>query len=142
MIRTTTNDSKRDADMEKEVKNTLRELKATKESLADAESALKAVEKSSREKIERLEMRIQGFEEGKAYVAMLKEGAEKKEAESERLRLEKSELQREIEQKNQEMIAFNKNRDETMHRYEVLVKQLQEELDRCKREVRNQRTVF
>lgn len=136
MIKQNSEYTKRDGEMEKEIKKTLRDLTATQKALDDANAAFKALERSSQEKIDVLEMRVKAFEENASYLAVLQNGAEKREAENERLRIEANELQRKIEEKDREMESFKKNRDIAMQRYEGLVKQLQEDAQRDRREVR------
>ncbi|XP_048512520.1 kinesin-like protein KIF20A isoform X2 [Athalia rosae] len=126
----------RDSEMEKELKTALRELAKTQDALAQSEVALKSLEKISKAKIERLEMQVATFEQNATYLALLQEGAESRQADNERLRVTIDEMKQKLEQQEREMEAFSKNRDETIQRYEALVKQLQEDGVRNKRELK------
>ncbi|XP_076237635.1 uncharacterized protein LOC143181206 [Calliopsis andreniformis] len=125
LIQKQDNDDRDDKLMETEMKNTIRDLAQTKELLLRRE-----------EHIEDLEMRLKQTSEQNAKILdLLQQSAQERQAENERLRTMNEELKNSLIEKEREMEAFMKNRDEMVTKYEDLVKTQQDELEKQKREV-------
>ncbi|XP_076285596.1 uncharacterized protein LOC143211642 isoform X2 [Lasioglossum baleicum] len=122
MIQRNDADDRSDKLMEAEMKNTIRELTETKEKLSQKE-----------EYVEDLETRIKTSEQNAKIMELLQQSAEERQAENERLRNMNQELKNSLIEKEREMEAFMKNRDEMVTKYETLVKNQQEELEKKKR---------
>lgn len=73
---------------------------------------------------------------------LLEQNAKERQVDNERLRNLNDELRISLTQKEREMDAFMKNRDETVTKYETLVKNQQEELEMQKREVMRYQELF
>ncbi|CAK9804274.1 Kinesin-like protein KIF20A [Anthophora quadrimaculata] len=123
MIQRGENDEKSDKLMEIEMKNTLKELTTTKETLTRKE-----------EYIEQLEERVKHSEQNAKILEVLQQSSQERQAENERLRAINGELKNELMEKDREMEAFMKNRDDMVAKYENLVKFQQEELEKQKPE--------
>ncbi|KAK9303562.1 hypothetical protein QLX08_004786 [Tetragonisca angustula] len=111
-------DDRSDKLMELEMKSTIKTLTETKEMLLRKEDY-----------IEQLQIRIKHNEE-KAKILDL--CAQERKTENERLKNMNEELKNSIIEKEREMNAFMKNRDEMVTKYESLVKSQQEELEKQK----------
>ncbi|XP_076300974.1 uncharacterized protein LOC143219072 [Lasioglossum baleicum] len=122
MIQRNDADDRSDKLMEAEMKNTIRELTETKEKLSQKE-----------EYVEDLETRIKTSEQNAKIMELLQQSAQERQAENERLRNKNQELKNSLIEKEREMEAFMKNRDEMVTKYETLVKNQQEELEKKKR---------
>ncbi|OAD55432.1 Kinesin-like protein KIF20A [Eufriesea mexicana] len=111
MIQTNENDDKSDKLMEMEMKNTIRDLIATKEMLSKKQKY-----------IEQLEVQVKKSEQN----------AKIDQIEKERLRTMNEELKNTLIEKEREMESFMKNRDEMVAKYESLVnKNHSKEKDYC-----------
>ncbi|KAG7203925.1 hypothetical protein KM043_016945 [Ampulex compressa] len=117
--------------MEREMKNTIRDLTETKEDLSQKQKLING-----------LEMRLCTFEQNEKLLELLQQSVQEKRTENERLRNIKDELKTTLTEKEREMEAFMKNRDKTITKYEGLVRNLQEDLDRQKREVMRFQELF
>lgn len=117
--------------MEAELKGTINELTQMKETLLQKEQYVKE-----------LNIRLENSERNAKIFNLLEENAKERQMENERLRNINDELRNNLTQKDREMDAFMKNRDETVIKYEILVKNQQEELERQKREVMRYQELF
>lgn len=117
--------------MEAELKSTINELTQTRETLLQKEQYVKE-----------LNIRLENFDRNAKILSLLEENAKDRQLENERLRNINDELRNNLAQREREMDAFMKNRNETMTKYEVLVKNQQEELERQKREVTRYQELF
>lgn len=117
--------------METELKTTINELTQTRETLLQKEQYVKE-----------LSIRLENFERNAKILSLLEENAKERQQDNERLRNINDELRNTLAQREREMDAFMKNRNETMTKYEVLVKNQQEELERQKREVTRFQELF
>ncbi|KAL6446842.1 hypothetical protein ACFW04_001341 [Cataglyphis niger] len=117
--------------MEAELKGTINELTQIKETLLQKEQYVKE-----------LNIRLENSERNAKIFNLLEENAKERQLENERLRNINDELRNNLTQKDREMDAFMKNRDETVIKYEILVKNQQEELERQKREVMRYQELF
>ncbi|CAK9826157.1 Kinesin-like protein KIF20A [Anthophora retusa] len=118
------NDERSDKLMEIEMKNALKELTTTKEMLTRKE-----------EYIEQLEERVKHSEQNAKILKLVQQSSQERQAENERLRAINVELKNELMEKDREMEAFMKNRDDMVAKYENLVKFQQEELEKQKPEL-------
>jgi len=130
MIQKNENTEKID-NMEAELKTTINDLKHTKQMLFQKEQYIKE-----------LKIHLDNFERSAKIFTLLETNAKERQIENERLRNVNEELRTTLIQKEHEMDAFMKNRDETVTKYETLVKNQQEELDREKREVMRYQELF
>lgn len=117
--------------MEAELKSTINELTQTKETLSQKEQYVKE-----------LNIRLENFDRNAKILNLLEETAKDRQLENERLRNINEKLRNNLTQKEHEMDTFMKNRNETMTKYEILVKNQQEELEREKREVMRYQELF
>ncbi|XP_025996420.1 kinesin-like protein KIF20B [Solenopsis invicta] len=117
--------------MEAELKSSISELTQTKESLLQQQQHIKE-----------LKIRLENSERSAKIFNLLEQNAKERQVENERLRNINDELRTNLTQKEREMDAFMKNRDETVTKYESLVKNQQEELDMQKREVMRYQELF
>ncbi|XP_014472645.1 PREDICTED: kinesin-like protein KIF20B isoform X2 [Dinoponera quadriceps] len=117
--------------MEVELKSAISELTRTKEALSEKEHHIKE-----------LKIHLGNFERNAKLLNLLEENAKERQMENERLRNINDELRSNMTQKEHEMDAFVKNRDEMMTKYEALVRNQQEELDMQKREVMRYQELF
>ncbi|XP_018309472.1 kinesin-like protein KIF20B [Mycetomoellerius zeteki] len=117
--------------MEAELKCAINELTQTKETLFQKEQHIKE-----------LKIHLENFEKNAKIFNLLEQNAKEWQVENERLRNINSELRISLTQKEHEMDAFMKNRDETVTKYETLVKNQQEDLDMQKREVMRYQELF
>ncbi|XP_072744875.1 uncharacterized protein [Anoplolepis gracilipes] len=117
--------------METELKGTINELSQMKETLLQKEQYVKE-----------LNIRLENSERNAKIFKLLDENAKERQLEIERLRDINDELRNNLTQREREMDAFMKNRDETVIKYEGLVKNQQEELERQKREVMRYQELF
>lgn len=125
-------DSKKNQDlMEAELKVTKSELKQRKEELSRKEQY-----------IEELKLHRENSERSAKMFSLLEVNAKERQIENERLRNINDELRSNLTYKEREMDSFVKNRDETMSKYEALVKNQQEELEMQKREVVRYQELF
>jgi len=131
MIQKIENAEKTDNMMEVELKSTINELTQTKETLLQKEQHIKE-----------LKIHLENFERNAKIFNLLEQNAKERQIENERLRNINDELRISLTQKEREMDAFMKNRDETVTKYEILVKNQQEELDMQKREVMRYQELF
>ncbi|XP_012541115.1 kinesin-like protein KIF20B isoform X2 [Monomorium pharaonis] len=131
MIQKSENAEKNDDVMEMELKSAINELTQTKESLLQKEQHVKE-----------LKIRLENSERNAKIFNLLEQNAKERQIENERLRNINDELRTTLTQKEREMDAFMKNRDETVTKYETLVKNQQEELDMQKREVMRYQELF
>jgi len=131
MIQKIENAEKTDDMMEVELKSTINELTQTKETLLQREQHIKE-----------LKIHLENFERNAKIFNLLEQNAKERQIENERLRNINDELRISLTQKEREMDAFMKNRDETVTKYEILVKNQQEELDMQKREVMRYQELF
>lgn len=115
-------DDKDDKLMEIEMKNTIRDLMKTQEKLCEKEKY-----------IDELEMRVKTSEENVKMLELLQQSAQQRLAEIERLRTINEELKTSLTENEHEMKTFMKNRDKMVAKYETLVKNQQEELERQRR---------
>lgn len=131
MIQKSENAERNDNIMESELKSTINELTQTKETLFQREQHIKE-----------LKIRLENSERNAKIFNLLEQNTKERQVENERLRNINDELRTSLTQKEREMDAFMKNRDETVTKYEALVKNQQEELDREKREVMRYQELF
>ncbi|TGZ51701.1 Kinesin-like protein KIF20A [Temnothorax longispinosus] len=131
MIQKSENAEKNDDMMEAELKSAINELTQTKETLFQKEQHLKE-----------LKIRLENSERNAKLFNLLEQNAKERQVDNERLRNLNDELRTNLTQKEREMDAFMKNRDETVTKYEALVKNQQEELDMQKREVMRYQELF
>lgn len=131
MIQKSENAERNDNIMETELKSTMNELTQTKETLFQKEQHIKE-----------LKIRLENSERSAKIFNLLEQNAKERQVENERLRNINDELRTSLTQKEREMDAFMKNRDETVTKYETLVKNQQEELDMQKREVMRYQELF
>lgn len=131
MIQKSENAERNDDIMEAELKSTMNELTQTKETLFQKEQYIKE-----------MKIRLENFERNAKIFDLLEQNAKERQVENERLRNINDELRISLTQKEREMDAFMKNRDETVTKYEALVKNQQEELDVQKREVMRYQELF
>lgn len=124
MIQRSENDDRSDKLMEVEMKNTIRNLTDTKLLLSRRE-----------ERIQDLEMRLKSSEQNAKILELLQQSAHERQADNERLRNQNEELKNSLIEKEREMEAFMKHRDEMVGKYENLVKDQQQELEKQKRAV-------
>ncbi|XP_066585225.1 kinesin-like protein KIF20B isoform X2 [Prorops nasuta] len=117
--------------LEISLKSTLKELTKTKEMLSLKD-----------EKIETLQMHLKTYEQNTRIGEILERTSKEQQLENERLRILMENLKKSISEKELEMESFMKNRDATVNKYESLVKALQEDLDREKREVTRYQELF
>ncbi|KAM0730258.1 Kinesin-like protein KIF20A [Formica fusca] len=117
--------------MEVELKGTINELTKMKETLLQKDQYVKE-----------LNIRLENSERNAKIFNLLEDNAKERQVENERLRNINDELRNNLAQKDREMDAFMKNRDETVIKYEILVKNQQEELERQKREVMRYQELF
>ena len=122
MIQRSESDDKSDKLMEAEMKNTLRDLTDTKLLLSRRE-----------ERIQNLEIRLKSSEQNAKILDLLQQSAHERQADNERLRNLNEELKNSLTEKEREMEAFMKHRDEMVGKYENLVKDQQQELEKQKR---------
>ncbi|XP_076650329.1 uncharacterized protein LOC143357680 [Halictus rubicundus] len=115
-------DDRSDKLMEAEMKNTIRELTEIKEKLSQKE-----------EYIEHLETHIKTSEQNAKIMELLQQSSQERQAENDRLRNVNQELKNSLIEMEREMEAFMKNRDKMVTKYETLVKNQQEELEKQKR---------
>lgn len=123
--------------MQKELKETLKELTETQEALRRTDDLYQRVKISSTSEIRLLETQISTLESKIKLLETRQATMQHEAAELERLRRENEELTISIAQKDQEMDSFQKNRDETNAKWENLMKSKQEELERSKTEVKD-----
>lgn len=124
LIQKNENDDKGDKLMEIEMKNTIKNLAETKEKLSRKE-----------EIIAQLELQLKNSEQNAKILDLLQQSAQERQAENERLRVMNEKLKNNLIEKDREMESFMKNRDEMVVKYECLVKNQQEELEKQKQEV-------
>ena len=131
MIQKIENTERTDNVMEAELKCAINELTQTKETLFEKEQYIKE-----------LKIHLENFEKNAKIFNLLEQNAKDWQIENERLRNINNELRTNLTQKEHEMDAFTKNRDETVTKYETLVKNQQEDLDMQKREVMRYQELF
>ncbi|KYN11637.1 Kinesin-like protein KIF20A [Trachymyrmex cornetzi] len=131
MIQKIENTERTDNVMEAELKCAINELTQTKETLFEKEQYIKE-----------LKIHLENFEKNAKIFNLLEQNAKDWQVENERLRNINNELRTGLTQKEHEMDAFMKNRDETVTKYETLVKNQQEDLDMQKREVMRYQELF
>lgn len=124
MINKNENDDRNDKLMEIEMKNTIKDLTDTKNMLSQ-----------KLEYIEQLEIRIKHNEQNAKILDLLQQSAQERQVENERLRIMNEELKNSLIEKEREMETFMRNRDEMVSKYESLVKNQQEELEKQKQKV-------
>lgn len=111
--------------LEKELKETLRALADTKKVLSCKE-----------QQVTDLESRLKSLEQTTKFLELLQKDKEEQQTEREKLRKINDMLKEDLATKEREMEEFKKNRNETLSKYDNLIKSLQEDVDRQKREVR------
>lgn len=124
MINKNENDDRNDKLMEIEMKNTIKDLTDTKNMLSQ-----------KLEYIEQLEIRVKHNEQNAKILDLLQQSTQERQMENERLRIMNEELKNSLIEKEREMETFMKNRDEMVSKYESLVKNQQEELEKQKQKV-------
>ncbi|XP_076394145.1 uncharacterized protein LOC100880447 isoform X1 [Megachile rotundata] len=124
LIQRNENDDKSDKLMEMEMKNAIRELTEAKEKLS-----------RKQEYIAELELRVKNSEQNAKILDLLQQSAQERQAENERLRTMNQELKNNLLEKEREMESFMKNRDDMVIKYECLVKNQQEELEKQKQKL-------
>lgn len=124
MINKNENDDRNDKLMEIEMKNTIKDLIDTKNMLSQ-----------KLEYIEQLEIRVKHNEQNAKILDLLQQSTQERQVENERLRIMNEELKNSLIEKEREMETFMKNRDEMVSKYESLVKNQQEELEKQKQKV-------
>lgn len=124
MINKNENDDRNDKLMEIEMKNTIKDLTDTKNMLSQ-----------KLEYIEQLEIRVKHNEQNAKILDLLQQSTQERQVENERLRIMNEELKNSLIEKEREMETFMKNRDEMVSKYESLVKNQQEELEKQKQKV-------
>ena len=87
------------------------------------------------EYIEQLEIRVKHNEQNAKILDLLQQSTQERQVENERLRIMNEELKNSLIEKEREMETFMKNRDEMVSKYESLVKNQQEELEKQKQKV-------
>ncbi|XP_078042046.1 uncharacterized protein LOC144472641 isoform X2 [Augochlora pura] len=107
--------------MEVEMKNTIKELTETKHKLSQSE-----------EHIENLKSRVKAYEQNAKILELLQQSTQERQIENDRLRNMNEELKNSLIEKEREMEAFMKNRDEMVSKYETLVRNQQEDLEKQK----------
>ncbi|XP_076384604.1 uncharacterized protein LOC117221693 isoform X1 [Megalopta genalis] len=107
--------------MQAEIKNTIKELADTKNKLSQNEKY-----------IENLESQVEANEQNAKILDLLQQSAQERQTENDRLRNMNQELKNSLNEKEREMEAFMKNRDEMVTKYEALVRNQQEELEKQK----------
>nr|XP_033331152.1 kinesin-like protein KIF20B isoform X1 [Megalopta genalis]XP_033331153.1 kinesin-like protein KIF20B isoform X1 [Megalopta genalis] len=107
--------------MEAEIKNTIKELTETKDKLSQNEKH-----------IENLESCAKANEQNAKILELLQQSAQERQTENDRLRNMNQELKNSLIEKEREMEAFMKNRDDMVTKYETLVRNQQEELEKQK----------
>ncbi|EGI70435.1 PREDICTED: kinesin-like protein KIF20A [Acromyrmex echinatior] len=115
MIQKIENTERTDNVMEAELKCAINELTQTKETLFEKEQYIKE-----------LKIHLENFEKNAKIFDLLEQNAKDWQIENERLRNTNNDLRISLTQKEHEMDAFMKNRDETVTKYETLVKNHQE----------------
>lgn len=125
MIQAKDAEEKSTLSMEKELKETLRALDDTKKVLSCKE-----------QQVENLETRLKSLEQTAKFLEILQKDKEEQQSEREKLRKINDMLKEDLATKEREMEEFKKNRNETLNKYDNLIKSLQEDVDRQKREVR------
>ena len=124
MIQRNEDDDRSDKLMEVEMKNTIRNLTDSKLLLSRRE-----------EHIQDLEIRLKSSEQNAKILDLLQQSTLERQADNERLRNLNEELKSSLIEKEREMEAFMKHRDEMVGKYENLVKDQQQELEKQKRAV-------
>ncbi|XP_061927097.1 kinesin-like protein KIF20B [Apis cerana] len=124
MINKNENDDRNDKLMEIEMKNTIKDLTDTKNMLSQ-----------KLEYIEQLEIRVKHNEQNAKILDLLQQSTQERQVENERLRIMNEELKNSLIEKEREMETFMKNRDEMVSKYESLVKNQQEELEKQKQKL-------
>ncbi|KYM87446.1 Kinesin-like protein KIF20A [Atta colombica] len=109
MIQKIENTERTDNVMETELKCAINELTQTKETLFEKEQYIKE-----------LKIHLENFEKNAKIFNLLEQNAKDWQIENERLRNINNELRTNLTQKEHEMDAFTKNRDETVTKYETL----------------------
>lgn len=117
-------DERSDKLMEMEMKNTIKHLTNAKDMLSRKE-----------EYIEQLHMRLKSFEQSAVVLNVLQQSNQERQAENDRLKSINEDLKNSLIEKEREMEAFMKNRDEMVMMYESLVKSQQEEIGKQKKGV-------
>ncbi|KAK2582339.1 hypothetical protein KPH14_004675 [Odynerus spinipes] len=123
---------------EKSVTSMEIELKDTLRMLTDAKKALSYKE----QQVENLETRLKSLEQTTKFLELLQKEKEEQQAEREKLREVNEMLKESLATKEREMEEFIKNRNETLNKYDNLIKSLQEDLERQKREVMRYQELF
>ncbi|XP_011493902.1 PREDICTED: kinesin-like protein KIF20A isoform X2 [Ceratosolen solmsi marchali] len=118
--------------MEIEVKNILKDLTISKEQLTKTEERNKKIEKDYRQIIQILELKIDSLED-----RLLQ-----KRLENEQHKLTIEELKKSVDDTEHELEVFTKNRNETVAKYEDLVKSQYDELDFHRKEVTRLQDLF
>ncbi|XP_015594412.1 kinesin-like protein KIF20A isoform X1 [Cephus cinctus] len=138
-------DSKTDQEMEASMKHVLKQLTETKEALAKMESLYKDTETEKQlchREIETMTLRLQQYEQNVKILDLLQQSSQERQIENEQLKKMNDELKNSLADKDREMEAFRKNREETAVKYDNLVKSQQEEIERQKREVMRYQELF
>ncbi|XP_035720253.1 kinesin-like protein KIF20A isoform X2 [Vespa mandarinia] len=117
--------------MEKELKETLRALADTKKILSCKE-----------QQVNNLETRLITLEQTTKFLELIQKDKEEQQEEREKLRNINDILKEDLATKEREMEEFKKNRNETLSKYDNLIKSLQEDVDRQKREVMRYQELF
>ncbi|KAF7390834.1 hypothetical protein HZH66_009314 [Vespula vulgaris] len=131
MIQAKDAEEKSTLSMEKELKETLRALDDTKKVLSYKE-----------QQVENLETRLKSLEQTAKFLEILQKDKEEQQSEREKLRKINDMLKEDLATKEREMEEFKKNRNETLNKYDNLIKSLQEDVDRQKREVMRYQELF
>ncbi|XP_011311077.1 kinesin-like protein KIF20B [Fopius arisanus] len=124
---------------EKAHKQIIQELSETRAALGDATKINEALETKIRNL---METRSENYEQTQKLITTLQRNIAEQTAEIKDLKTTNVSIINSLDEKETEMEHFKKNRDETIARYEVLVRSLQDNLDREKREVMRYQEVF
>ncbi|XP_053976808.1 kinesin-like protein KIF20A [Hylaeus volcanicus] len=121
LIQKTDNDDQNDKLMEKGMKDTIKQLTETKEMLSEKDEYIKT-----------LKQHVQSLEQNAMVLNVLQQSNQERQAENDRLRSLNEELKNSLIEKEREMEAFMKHRDEMVAMYENLVKRQQEDIAKQK----------
>ncbi|XP_015124972.1 kinesin-like protein KIF20A [Diachasma alloeum] len=128
-----------DADNEKAHKRVIQELSETRESLERYKKLNEELETKVRNLVE---SRNENYEQTQNIIASLQQNILEQKAEIKDLKTTNASIITSLDEKEVAMENFKRNRDEMIAKYEVLVKNLQEDLEREKREVMRFQELF
>ncbi|XP_043290103.1 kinesin-like protein KIF20B [Venturia canescens] len=131
-----------DKKLHEEIKKNLAELLETREALARTDELYMRLKESSRKEIEALEAHVSALEKSSKQFKMIQQKVQTDKAEVEKYKTERDDLKALITQKDLEMQSFMSNRDAMIQQYENLVKSLQEDNERGRREITRFQELF